>query len=81
MTVALDFDSPVPLYEQLAELLRADIAKGRLTGRVPSILTLAQEYGVSHKTTAKALTTLRDEGLIVSASGKGYYVAERRTRK
>jgi GntR family transcriptional regulator len=74
---ALDFDSPVPLYEQLAALLRADIVKGRLTGRVPSILTLAQEFGVSHKTTAKALTTLRDEGLIVSASGKGYYVASR----
>jgi biotin operon repressor len=47
----------------------------KLKGRVPSILTLAQEHGVSHKTTARALTTLRDEGLIVSASGKGYYVA------
>jgi DNA-binding transcriptional regulator YhcF (GntR family) len=73
--VPLDLDSPVPLYEQLADLLRADIKRGRIKGRVPSILSLAQEHGVSHKTAAKALTTLRDEGLIVSAAGKGYYVA------
>jgi GntR family transcriptional regulator len=74
-TVALDFDSPVPLYEQLADLLREDIRKRRLTGRVPSIITLSQEYDVSHKTSARALTMLRDEGLIVSARGKGFYVA------
>jgi GntR family transcriptional regulator len=72
--VPLDFDSPVPLYEQLAELLRRDIARGRLKGRVPSIISLAQEHEVSHKTAARALTTLRDEGVIVSAAGKGYYV-------
>jgi hypothetical protein len=30
---------------------------------------------VSHRTAAHALTTLRDEGLIISVRGKGYYVA------
>jgi DNA-binding GntR family transcriptional regulator len=34
-----------------------------------------QEHGVSHRTTARALATLRDEGLIISVTGKGYYVA------
>jgi DNA-binding GntR family transcriptional regulator len=48
-----------------------------MTGRVPSILSLAQGYGVSHWTAAHALTTLRTEGLIISVRGKGYYVAER----
>lgn len=47
-----------------------------LTGRVPSILGLAQEHGVSHRTAAHALITLRDEGLIISVRGKGYYVAK-----
>jgi DNA-binding transcriptional regulator YhcF (GntR family) len=70
----LDNDSAVPLHEQLSALLRGQIATGRLTGRVPSILSLAQEHGVSHRTAARALTTLRDEGLIVSVRGKGYYV-------
>jgi DNA-binding transcriptional regulator YhcF (GntR family) len=74
----VDHDSPVPLHEQLSGLLRDQIAKGILIGRVPSILTLAQEHQVSHRTAARALTTLRDEGLIVSVHGKGYYVDNKR---
>jgi DNA-binding GntR family transcriptional regulator len=50
------------------------IADGKITGRVPSILTLAQEYGVSHRTSQRALTTLADEGLIVAIRGKGFYI-------
>jgi GntR family transcriptional regulator len=73
----LDHDSPIPLHQQLEDLLRTQIGSGKLAGRVPSILGLAQEHGVSHRTAAHALTTLRDEGLIVSVRGKGYYVAER----
>jgi GntR family transcriptional regulator len=76
----LDHDSPVPLYEQLAAVLRGQIEDGSLTGRVPSILGLAQEYGVSHRTSAAALTILKDEGLIVSVRGKGFYVAGRAQR-
>jgi GntR family transcriptional regulator len=71
----LDLDSPVPLHEQLTAILRGRIKSGKLTGRVPSILTIAQEYEVGHNTAARALATLRDEGLIVSAKGRGYYVA------
>jgi DNA-binding GntR family transcriptional regulator len=71
----LDHDAPVPLHEQLADLLRQQIQTGKLIGRVPSILSLAQEHGVSHRTAAHALTTLRDEGVIVSVRGKGYYVS------
>jgi DNA-binding GntR family transcriptional regulator len=71
----VDHDSPVPLHEQLSTVLRDQIKTGVLTGRVPSILTLAQEHQVSHRTAARSLTTLRDEGLIVSVHGKGYYVS------
>jgi GntR family transcriptional regulator len=71
----IDHDSPVPLHQQLATRLRQQIASGELTGRVPSILGLTQQYGISHRTAAHALTTLRDEGLIISVRGKGYYVA------
>ena len=70
----IDHDSPVPLHEQLAGILRTMIADGRIIGRVPSILTLAQEYGVSHRTSQRALTALADEGLIVAVRGKGFYI-------
>jgi DNA-binding GntR family transcriptional regulator len=73
--LVLDHDSPVPLHQQLAAILRGQIERRELTRRVPSILSLAQEHGVSHRTTAHALATLRDEGLIISVTGKGYYVA------
>lgn len=69
----LDHGSPVPLHEQLASILREQIRDGSLKGRVPSILGLAQEYDVSHRTAARALGTLRDEGRIVPVQGKGYY--------
>ena len=70
----IDHDSPEALHEQLAGILRTMITDGRITGRVPSILSLAQEYGVSHRTSQRALTTLADEGLIVAVRGKGFYI-------
>ena len=70
----LDHNSPVPLHEQLTIVLRAKIESGELTGRVPSIISLAQQYQTGHNTAARALATLRDEGLITSARGRGYYV-------
>ncbi len=75
LSLVLDHHSPVPLHHQLADLLRGQIVAGELAARVPSILSLAQEHGVSHRTAAHALTTLREEGLIISVRGKGYYVA------
>ena len=66
----IDHDLPVSLHEQLAGILRTMITDGRITGRVPSILTLAQEYGVSHRTSQRALTTLAGEGLIVAVRGR-----------
>jgi DNA-binding GntR family transcriptional regulator len=72
--LVLDQDSPVPLHAQLAEILRAKISSGEITARVPSIVTVAQEYQVGKSTAQKALATLRDEGLIVGSHGKGYFV-------
>jgi GntR family transcriptional regulator len=79
--LVVDHDSPTPVYVQLARALRDRITSGELTNRVPSVRTLAQEYGVSHITADKALRVLKDERLIRSVRGKGAYVipeAERR---
>jgi DNA-binding GntR family transcriptional regulator len=75
--VAIDHDSPTPLYVQLAALLRGQIEDGTLTNRVPSVKTLSQEHGVSHITAEKALAVLKDEGIILSVIGKGTFVANR----
>jgi DNA-binding GntR family transcriptional regulator len=70
----LDHDSPVPLWEQLAGLLRADIEAGRLTGRVASAAALARYYSVSRDTALRALAQLASEGLTVARRGRGTFV-------
>lgn len=72
----LRHDSPVPLYVQLANLLRDGITTGTLTGRIPSIKGLSQEHEVSTRTVERALEILKDEGVVVAVVGKGFYVAE-----
>jgi DNA-binding GntR family transcriptional regulator len=72
--MSLDPDLGVPLHEQLTEIIRARITDGTYTGRLPSARHLAQEFGVSHRTSEHALQTLKAEGVINSVVGKGYFV-------
>jgi DNA-binding GntR family transcriptional regulator len=76
--MTLDPDGPVPLYQQLAEVLAARIAAGELLPNrpVPSELTLQQTYGVSRDTARHALKVLREAGKVVTIRGKGTYVSE-----
>lgn len=73
----IDPDSALPPYEQLVVILRDEIAEGTLSGHVPSIHTISQHHGVSHRTAARALAMLKGEGKIVSVPGKGHFVRER----
>jgi DNA-binding GntR family transcriptional regulator len=70
----LDHDSPVPLFKQLAAVLRAAIDAGRIGPRVPSELTLTQEYGVSRGTAHPAVMILVDAGYVRISRGKGTFV-------
>lgn len=74
---ALDPDGPVPLYQQLAEVIKDQIAAGELVANrpVPSELTLQQAYGVSRDTVRHAFKVLREAGVVVTIRGKGTYVA------
>lgn len=72
----INFESAVPLYDQVASILRGQIERGEITSRLPSLRTIAQEYGVSHITAEHAVKILRDDGLVVTVTGKGTYVAQ-----
>jgi DNA-binding GntR family transcriptional regulator len=74
MSDDLDRDSPVPLYEQLAGLLRAEIDAGRIQTRLPSELTLTQRYGISRGTAHQAVTILVDAGYVRISHGKGTFI-------
>jgi GntR family transcriptional regulator len=69
-------NSGIPIYQQIAEQLRADILAGKLKEGeyLPSIRGLARDLRISVITTMKAYEQLEAEGLVTAAQGKGFYV-------
>ena len=76
--MTLDFEGKEPLYRQLANILREQIASGQVPPgrRLPSKLSIRQQWGVSQNTTERALKLLRDEGLIETSLGRGLFVTQ-----
>jgi GntR family transcriptional regulator len=69
---------PIPLYQQLAATLRAQIESGQYGThhRLPSERELSQAFGVSRMTVRQALEALTRAGLIYGRVGKGTFVSE-----
>lgn len=76
--MSLDFSSPVPLYQQLQDLLRLEISsKVRKTGsKMPSEHELCRQFGITRPTVRQALEGLVREGLVHKHRGKGAFVTE-----
>jgi GntR family transcriptional regulator len=74
----IDPDGPVPIYQQLANILRAGIESGEFPpGRaVPTERMLTQTFGIAVGTVKKAIQVLRDEGLVYTVIGRGVYVGQ-----
>ncbi|MFI6603808.1 GntR family transcriptional regulator [Nonomuraea sp. NPDC050536] len=75
---ALDRSDDRPLYQQLADVLRAEIKRGRLRPgqKLRSAKDLADEYGVGVNTVEGALGVLSGEGRIRREQRVGAFVAE-----
>jgi DNA-binding GntR family transcriptional regulator len=72
--ITVDEDSSRFAYEQVADALREAIEAGEIGPRVPSILQLTEDYGLSRVTVVRALGVLRAEGLIFTRPGRGNFV-------
>ncbi|WP_131097061.1 GntR family transcriptional regulator [Streptomonospora litoralis] len=74
-----EFADDEPRWKQVADVIRGQIARGELKpgDRVPSVLQMQAEYGISTSTGQKVHRALRAEGLIRTQSGMGSYVARR----
>ena len=72
----LDTESYSPLYRQLMQRIRTDIAQGvyPVHSRIPSEQELCQTYQVSRVTVRKALAELTQDGLLKRHQGKGTFV-------
>ncbi len=73
----LDERSPVPLYYQLQEIIRARIDGGQWKPgeQLPPEADLCQEFNLSRGTVRQALADLVREGLLHRRRGKGSFVA------
>ncbi len=80
--LAVDRESDDPAHAQIAQWLRAGIARGELSpgDRLPGERDLAERLGVSRMTLRQALADLETEGEIVRVAGRagGAFVAEPR---
>lgn len=78
MRTEIDRWDPLPVYEQLAEILRGQIERGELVPRqpLPSESYLVGQYGVSRGTARRAVEVLREAGLVRTIPQRGSYVAD-----
>ena len=77
MDIILRNGGDKPIYEQIADQIRAQILSGALKAgdALPSMRLLARELRISVITTKRAYEELEREGFLASVPGKGCFVA------
>lgn len=76
--IQLDFRSGVPIYAQIVEQVRQQVASGLLTpgDQLPTVRALALELRVNFNTVARAYRLLDEAGVISTQRGRGTYITE-----
>src|SRR5690625_1888991 len=76
MYIQLDFESEIPIYEQLKNEIVIGIAKNQLSPgeRLPSVRSLASDIGINLHTVNKAYQQLRQEGYLLIHRQRGVVV-------
>jgi len=78
LDIEVEFQSGIPLYEQIAHQLRILIEKGALSpaDQLPTTRQLAVQLGINFNTVARAYRLLDREGLLSTQPGRGTYVLD-----
>ena len=76
--ITIDYQSKLPLYEQVAGRFQALILRGVLPPdrQMPSVRSLAVELSINPNTIQKAYSLLEQQGYIYSVRGKGNFVSD-----
>jgi len=77
--VEIDHDAAEFPYLQLARILRARVESGQYPAgrKIPPLLDLQAEFGLSSMTVRRAVGVLVDEGLLLRVPGRGTFVTRR----
>jgi GntR family transcriptional regulator len=75
----IDPIAAVPPYRQIANILRRRIESGQYPPdtRIPTESELVEAFEVARTTARRAISVLREEGLIYTVPQRGSYVAHR----
>ncbi|MBR0225493.1 MAG: GntR family transcriptional regulator [Thermoguttaceae bacterium] len=73
----INFNSVVPIYEQIVRQARLFIASGALPegSLIPSVRETAKSLAINPQTVVKAYMFLKNDGLIQSVRGQGFVVS------
>ena len=76
--IRIDQASRVPIYAQIVEQIKSQIAAGQLTpgDQLPTIRRLATDLRINFNTVVRAYLELESEGLISTKRGRGTFVAD-----
>jgi len=77
MQIRIDNASDRPVYQQIIDQVKRDIALGRLAkeDKLPTVRQLARQIAINPNTIAKAYRQLEQEGIITTKPGAGAFVA------
>jgi GntR family transcriptional regulator len=77
MQFRIDNASGRPVYQQIIDQVKRDIALGRLIKeeKLPTVRELARQIAINPNTIGKAYRQLEQEGIIVTKPGAGAFVA------
>jgi GntR family transcriptional regulator len=77
MQIRIDNASNRPVYQQIIDQIKRDIALGLLVkdDQLPTVRHLAAQLVINPNTIAKAFRQLEQEGIIVTRPGSGAFVA------
>jgi GntR family transcriptional regulator len=78
MQIRIDNASSRPIYHQIIDQIKRDIALGRLKAgaKRPTVRRLAGQLVLNPNTISKAYRQLEQDGIIVTRPGAGAFVAE-----
>jgi GntR family transcriptional regulator len=77
MQIRINNASDRPVYQQIIDQIKRDIALGRIikNEKLPTVRQLSGQIAINPNTIAKAYRQLEQQGIIVTKAGAGAFVA------
>jgi len=78
MNITLDLRSDIPIYLQIVEQVRQQVAGGELKpdDQLPTVRALASDLRINFNTVSRAYRLLDEAGIISTQQGRGTYILE-----